>query len=102
MVARSTAKYGKWIQDVSRVAPTLGGVPETMLWTLHNRACEALRKDGVITDPEAIRIYSGIEYEFNRFFGKPDGSHAARSVAIDRALKHWLETYPNGTIVSLG
>jgi O-methyltransferase involved in polyketide biosynthesis len=73
-----------------------------MLWTQHNRACEALRKDAVISDPDAIRIYGGIEYDFNRLFEEFNGSHAARSVTIGRVLEHRLETYPNGMTVSVG
>ncbi|MEM1069122.1 MAG: class I SAM-dependent methyltransferase, partial [Planctomycetota bacterium] len=31
----------------------LSGVPETMLWTLHNRATEAMRKDRILDDPKS-------------------------------------------------
>ena len=34
---------------------SLSDVPETMLWTLHNRATEAKRTDSFLLDPEAER-----------------------------------------------
>ncbi len=84
------------------VAPGLAGVPETMLWSLHHRACEARRDDGVIADPECVRIESAIDYDFRRHFGNPRGSLATRAAEIDRALRAWLEHHPDGIVVSLG
>ncbi len=72
-----------------------------MLWTLHNRAAEASRKDAWIRDEDAIRLYRSIPYDYNRSFGKPDGSHAIRSVAFDEAVKLWLGDHPGGTVVEL-
>jgi O-methyltransferase involved in polyketide biosynthesis len=80
---------------------TLSGVPETMLWTLYNRAEEALRPDALIRDPECVRIYSSIEYDFARSFGRPDGSHPMRSRIFDDALKPWLAAHPGGSVVEL-
>ena len=34
----------------------LDGVSATTLWTLHNRASEAKRSDGVIRDPWAVTL----------------------------------------------
>jgi O-methyltransferase involved in polyketide biosynthesis len=73
-----------------------------MLWALHNRASEARRNDGVIVDPDALRIHDRIDYDFTRHFGDPVGSLAVRAAAIDRVLRDWLERHPDGTIVSLG
>ena len=39
----------------------LRDVPETMLWTLHSRASEARRADGVLRDPRALSIYDAID-----------------------------------------
>ncbi|WP_044563064.1 class I SAM-dependent methyltransferase [Azospirillum sp. B4] len=83
-------------------SPGLTGVPETMLWTLHNRAAEALRPNGDFHDPEAVRIYQSLAYDYERHFGRADGSHAMRAAAIDAILRRWLERHPDGTIVSLG
>jgi len=79
----------------------LSGVPETMLWTLHNRASEALRADAILHDPDAVRIYRSITYDYERSFGKPDASHALRSRVFDDALKPWLLAHPGGTVVEL-
>lgn len=35
----------------------LTGIPETTLWTLHNRAYEAAREDAIIQDDRAVEIY---------------------------------------------
>ncbi|MEC4591666.1 MULTISPECIES: class I SAM-dependent methyltransferase [Nitrospirillum] len=82
--------------------PGLTGVPETMLWTLHNRAAEAMRPNARFHDPEAVRIYQALAYDYERHFGRADGSHAMRAAAIDAILRRWLERHPDGTIVSLG
>ena len=79
----------------------LSGVPETMLWTLHNRASEALRPDAWLKDEHAVRIYRSIDYDYARSFGKPDGSHAIRSLVFDEAVSTWLFRYPEGSVVEL-
>jgi O-methyltransferase involved in polyketide biosynthesis len=80
----------------------LTGVPETMLWTLHNRATEAKRSGGILRDPDCIRIYDSITYDYQRNFGKPDGTHAQRSRIFDVALRGWLADHPTGSVVELG
>lgn len=79
----------------------LGGVPETMLWTLHNRASEAMRKDAWLRDEHAVRIYRSVPYDYERSFGKADGSHAIRSLIFDEAVHSWLAQHPGGTVVEL-
>jgi O-methyltransferase involved in polyketide biosynthesis len=86
----------------ARITPGLAGVSETMLWTLYNRASEAQRPDGVLTDPESIRICQAIDYDFLRHFGIPTGVLAARAAEIDRVLRRWLVHHPDGCVVSLG
>ena len=86
----------------SLLVPGLSGIPETMLWTLHNRAREAMRANARLSDPDAIRVYASIDYDYERNFGRPDGSHALRSLLFDEAVRHWLRRYPEGTVVELG
>lgn len=82
---------------------SLSGVPETMLFTLYNRACEAKRNKSIIHDPEAIRIFESLDFDFGNYFGnKPRGGMASRAVAFDKIVIEWLKTHPNGCIVSLG
>jgi O-methyltransferase involved in polyketide biosynthesis len=84
------------------VQVALTGVPQTMLWTLHNRASEAMRPDTFLPDPEAVRIYRSIDYDYERCFGKPDGSHPMRSRIFDDALRPWMAAHPGATVVELG
>lgn len=86
----------------SKIKSNLTNVPETMLWTLHNRAVEAMREDGIIKDNKAIEIYNSIDYDYEGNFGKADSSHAIRSVIFDREIDKFLRTYPDSTIVNLG
>jgi O-methyltransferase involved in polyketide biosynthesis len=79
----------------------LTGVPETMLWTLHNRASEAYRADAILQDREAVRIYESLSYDYVKSFGRPDGSHAIRSRVFDDAVRPWLAEHPGGTVVEL-
>jgi O-methyltransferase involved in polyketide biosynthesis len=87
---------------MTKVTPKIADVTKTMLWTLHNRASEAKRDAETFYDRDAIRIYNAIDYDFERSFGTPDGSHAARAAAIDHIVREWLERHPDGFVVSLG
>ncbi|MEU4344044.1 class I SAM-dependent methyltransferase [Nocardia sp. NPDC023852] len=80
----------------------LTGVPETMLWTLHNRAAEATRSGGILHDADCVRIYDSIAYDYQHNFGKPDGTHAQRARIFDDAVCGWLAENPSGTVVELG
>ena len=84
------------------IAPELTDVPETMLWALHNRASEARRQDGILADPDSVRIQDAIDYDFKGRFGDPMGTLAARAAEIDRILRLWLRDHPDGFVVSLG
>ncbi|PIE42379.1 MAG: methyltransferase [Gammaproteobacteria bacterium] len=84
------------------INPKLAGIPETMLWTLHNRASEAARPDGVIKDPHCLSIYRSLDYDYEKSFGKPDGSHGIRSLIFDRKIREFLAQHPDGVIINLG
>jgi O-methyltransferase involved in polyketide biosynthesis len=73
-----------------------------MLLALHNRAEEAKRPDGILTDPDSVRIYETIDYDFVHRFGISEGSLAARAAETDQVLRHWLAGHPDGFVVSLG
>jgi O-methyltransferase involved in polyketide biosynthesis len=88
-------------ETTTQIAPDLCGVPNTMLWALHNRAMEA-RRDSVLDDPASERIYQSLDYDFDRNFGIPSGLLAARGAAIDDVLRRWIARHPNGIVVSLG
>ncbi|WP_439102768.1 class I SAM-dependent methyltransferase [Congregibacter sp.] len=83
-------------------APGLTDVPETMLWTLHSRAQEAMRADGVISDDKAVEIYQGLDYDFERNFGRSNPMAALRAQLFDRVVSAFLEEYPGASVVNLG
>ena len=80
----------------------LKDVPETMLWTLYNRASEANRKDGIIVDDKAVEIYQSIDYDYEKNFGRTDQSFAVRSLTFDREVRMFINTFPDCYIVNLG
>ena len=90
------------MKEASKSAVTINGVPETMLWTLHNRAHEALREDGLIEDALCVKIYNAIEYDYEKHFGKPESSHGFRSKAFDEALRTWLATNEDAPVIEVG
>lgn len=82
--------------------PELHDVPETMLWTLHNRASESLRSDSDFEDRDAVRIYKAIDYDYERSFGPAEPSHAIRSRMFDNAIRRFAQQHGPLTIVNLG
>jgi len=84
-----------------KLTPNLSGVPETMLWTLHNRVSEASREDGILHDPEAVRIYQTLDYDYEKTFGPAEPTQAVRSAMFDVELREFLDHHPNGVIVNL-
>lgn len=78
----------------------LDGVSATTLWTLHNRAGEAKRSDGVIRDPWAVTLFDAIDYDYRRF-GRPNQSHGLRAVAFDNAGSRYLSAHPKASVVAL-
>jgi hypothetical protein len=88
--------------STAQIAPGLSGVSNTMLWALHNRAIEAARQDSVLDDPGSVRIHQTIDYDFDRHFGIPNGSLAARAAGIDQVLRQWIDRHPDGIVASLG
>ena len=56
----------------------------------------------MLIDPHSVTIHAAMQYDFARHFGDPGGSLAVRAAAIDRAVRLWLESHPDGLVVSLG
>jgi O-methyltransferase involved in polyketide biosynthesis len=79
---------------------TLEGVSATTLWTLHNRATEAARPGGVLTDPLAVELYNTIDYDYLKF-GEPNQSHALRALAFDTVAADYLLEHPRASVVAL-
>ena len=87
---------------MTRQEPGLSDVPETMLWTLHSRAQEALRPDGVFRDAKAVEIYQSLDYDYERSFGRSNPMAALRAQMFDDAVSDFASRYPDACIVNLG
>lgn len=81
-------------------AAGLEGVSETTLWTLHNRATEAMRPDSVIDDPMAVHLFESIDYDYRKF-GRPSQTHGLRARSFDDQARAYLETHPRASVVAL-
>jgi len=79
----------------------LSGVPETMLWTLHNRQYGAsdTSKDWFVDD-KCVEIYKSIDYDYEKSFGKANDSHVLRSWLFDKGVRDFWKQYPGGTVVN--
>ncbi|MHA7651510.1 class I SAM-dependent methyltransferase [Mycobacterium sp. ML4] len=78
----------------------LGGISETALLTLYQRAAEAARPDGIIDDPMAIALRDRIDYDYHHF-GRTHQATALRALAFDNAVRAFLTTHPRATVVAL-
>lgn len=88
-----------------KTAVRLTGVPETLLWTLYQRATEARRPDTVLPDPKAVALVDAIDYPFERFGGADMGQaqwQALRARCFDQQVRRFLDGHPQGTVVALG
>lgn len=85
-----------------RISPALGGVPETTLLTLWNRASFASGPQAVLDDPVAVRLLQRIDYDFSGTFKRPYPAHAIRSRWFDEHLQRFLAHSPEGPVVALG
>jgi hypothetical protein len=88
------------------VTVELGGVPETLLWTLYHRAVEARRPDTVLDDPKAVELVDAIDYPFAERFGSGHGGlsqwQALGVRRFDVEVRRFLAAHPEGTVVALG
>lgn len=78
----------------------LDGVSETALLTLHQRATEAARPDGIIDDPMAIALHRDLDYDYQHF-GRTHQATALRALIFDDASREYLSTCPRATVVAL-
>jgi O-methyltransferase involved in polyketide biosynthesis len=78
----------------------LGGISETALLTLHQRATEAARPDGIIDDPMAIALRDGIDYDYQHF-GRTHQATALRALQFDNGCREYLDRHPRATVVAL-
>ncbi|MEZ0365935.1 class I SAM-dependent methyltransferase [Mycobacterium sp. pUA109] len=68
--------------------------------TLRSRAREAMRPDGIIDDPMAIRLLEAIDFDFAKF-GPTRQDMAVRALAFDLHTRRYLARHPAATVVAL-
>ncbi|WIM89990.1 class I SAM-dependent methyltransferase [Candidatus Mycobacterium wuenschmannii] len=78
----------------------LDGVSETALLTLHQRATEAARPDGILDDPMAVVLRDSVDYDYHHF-GRTHQATAWRAVGFDIASREYLDAHPRTTVVAL-
>lgn len=78
----------------------LAGISATALLTLHQRATEAARSDGIINDPMAIVLRDSIDYDYHHF-GRTHQATAMRALIFDKAIEEYLNSRPRATVVAL-
>ncbi|BBX30286.1 class I SAM-dependent methyltransferase [Mycolicibacterium alvei] len=78
----------------------LTAISETALLTLHQRATEAVRPDGIIEDPMAITLRDSLGYDYEHF-GRTHQATALRALAFDNATRRYLQMRPRATVVAL-
>lgn len=79
------------------------GVPQTMLLPLYARAVETQREDGMVNDPQAIKMMARIEYNFDNFaddIGTNLGV-AIRTEILDELTTAFINAHPNALIVNV-
>jgi O-methyltransferase involved in polyketide biosynthesis len=85
------------------VRTELTGVPETALITLRNRASEAARPDGVLSDPQAVALLERVGgTERYATFADADQAIALRARVFDDITRRFLTEHPGATVVALG
>lgn len=80
----------------------LGGVPETMLMPLWNRAADAGSSAPLLRDPMAVALVQRIDYDFRGKFGRPQATHAIRARFTDEMIGDFMRRHPDATVVALG
>ncbi|KIF78326.1 methyltransferase [Streptomyces sp. 150FB] len=87
-------------------AAGLTGVPQTLLWNLHQRAFAARQPSPVLSDPKAVELVDTAGYPFDETFGPPSPflaqGQALRVRSFDTVVRNFLAGHPEGTVVALG
>jgi O-methyltransferase involved in polyketide biosynthesis len=87
---------------MSKTAPELGDVQETLLIPLYARACDAASRRPVLGDQRARELVDAIDYDFSGFGGSSLSGSIYRSSIFDGWAARFLREHPGGTVVELG
>jgi len=89
-----------------KIAIELGSVQKTLLLPLWGRAVETRKQKPLLVDTTAAKIINKIDYDFSTIAGKMSEitryAWIARSLHIDRTIRHFLLKHPKATIVNIG
>jgi O-methyltransferase involved in polyketide biosynthesis len=84
---------------VDRIPVDLSGIPETLLGNLGRRAAAA--RSGALDDPMALEVVARLDHDFSDS-GRGARLHAVRVATFDAAVRRFLGSHPDGTVVALG
>lgn len=87
---------------MSRTAPDLGDVQETLLIPLYARARDAAARSPVLGDRRAREIVESLDYDFSGFGGASLSGSVFRSSIFDGWAARFIAGHPDGTVVELG
>jgi len=87
---------------MSKVAPELGHVQETLLIPLYGRARDAAKRRPVLNDVRAGELVDGLEYDFTQFGGPALLGCVLRSAILDGWVRAFLTADPTGTVIEVG
>ncbi|MUP37950.1 class I SAM-dependent methyltransferase [Labilibaculum sp. 44] len=83
-----------------------GTVQETLLFPLWGRATETQKNNPRIVDNKAVEIIDQLDYDFSTITENLNElsitGWVARCIHIDRAVKQFIEKYPEATIINIG
>jgi O-methyltransferase involved in polyketide biosynthesis len=87
-----------------KILQTLQGVSETLLIPLYIRARESQRPDGLISDEQAVRMVSQIEYDFSHLKLQRHDEIAliVRTNKFDSHVRDFLKRNPESVVVHIG
>ncbi len=84
----------------------LENIQKTLLLPLWGRSVESRKKNPMLVDTAAAEIIDQLDYDFSTIADSMSPitqlAWVVRCLHIDRTIRHFLETYPNATIVNIG
>jgi len=87
---------------MSKAAPELGQVQETLLIPLYGRARDAALRRPVLGDGRARELVDALDYDFTRFGGPALSGSVLRSAILDGWVRRFLDQHPAATVVEIG
>lgn len=88
-----------------KIAPSLWGVPRTLLVPLACRAIEAIRPDAIIHDPRAVELYHALGGSRDLLLGMKEDDRfftVMRMRQFDTFARTFLDRNPGGVVVDIG